>query len=289
VATAATRASRGGGVAADEAWSENRPSRGWLPQGDVQELWKRRELVFFLALRDFKLRYTQAVLGAAWVLIQPLAGAAIFYGVFGQVLGVPSDGIPYLVFVYAGLAVWAYVSNAVEAAAESLAAHSALVTKVYFPRLAAPVAAVLPGLVDLAIALVVLGVLMAAYGVAPSVALVTLPLWILATIAITLAVGLWLSALNAQYRDVRYALSFLLQIWFFASPVVFPSSLISGAWKYVYALNPLVGVLDGFRWSVLDGPAPGSQDLVSLAVGVLLFLTGVVYFRRVERRLADVI
>jgi ABC-type polysaccharide/polyol phosphate export permease len=272
----------------ERSWIENRP-QGWRAWAGFRDLWAHRELVFFLALRDFKLRYSQAVLGALWVLIQPLAAAALFYGVFGRGLDVPSDGIPYLVFAYAGLALWLYVSGAVEAAAESLASYSALVTKVYFPRLAAPVAAVLPGMVDLGIAIVVLGVLMALHDVAPSAALLTLPFWIVAAVGVALGVGVWLAALNAQYRDVRYALGFILQIWFFASPVVYSSSVISDGWKYVFAANPLVGILDGVRWSMLDGPSPGSQDLVSLGVGVLLLVTGLLYFRRVERRLADVI
>jgi lipopolysaccharide transport system permease protein len=274
---------------AAEHWIENRPSAGWLPHVDWRELWARRELVLFLALRDLKLRYTQAVLGVAWVLIQPLAAAAIFYGVFARVLAVPSDGIPYFVFVYVGLALWAYLSQAVEAASESLAGHSPLVTKVYFPRLVAPIAAALPGLVDLAIASVVLAGLIVAYGVTPSWAVVTLPWWILAAVLLVIAMGVWLSALNAQYRDVRYGMSFLLQIWFFASPIAYSSSAIDGTWQYVYAVNPLVAVLDGMRWAALDGPAPGAECLVSAAVAALLLATGVIYFRRIERRLADVI
>jgi ABC-type polysaccharide/polyol phosphate export permease len=245
--------------------------------------------VFFLALRDFKLRYTQAVLGVAWVLLQPLAAAALFYGIFGRVLDAPSDGIPYLAFAYPGLAMWSYLSQAVSSASESLAEHSALVTKVYFPRLVAPVASVLPGLVDLGVALAVLGVLIPIYGIAPSLALLSLPLWIVLAVAVALGVGLWFSALNAQYRDVRYGLGFLLQIWFFASPIAYSSSVVDGTWRYIYALNPVTGLIDGFRWSLLDAPAPGAEDLLSLAVTLALLGTGLLYFRRVERRLADVI
>lgn len=289
VAIRALRADGPDRIAAEGGWTENRPTRGWLPPLGLGELWAQRELVFFLALRDFKLRYTQALLGLAWVLIQPLAGAAIFYGVFGRVLDAPSDGIPYLVFVYAGLALWTYVSGAVEAASESLAAHSALVTKVYFPRLAAPLASVLPGLIDFTVAIIVLGGLMAAYGVFPSAALATLPLWVVAAAGVALGAGLWLAALNAQYRDVRYALGFLLQLWFFASPIVFATSVIPGVWEYVYAANPLVGVLDGMRWAILDGPSPGREDFVALGTGVILLTSGFVYFRRSERRLADIV
>lgn len=273
-----------------ERWTENRPrTRGGLSQGFLREVWARRELVFFLALRDYKLRYTQAVLGVAWVLLQPLVAAAIFYGIFRQVLDAPSDGVPYLAFVYPGLALWSYLSQAVSSASESLAEHAGLVTKVYFPRLVAPAASVLPGLVDLAVALAVLGVLIPVYGITPSLALLSLPLWILLAVAVALGVGLWLSALNAQYRDVRYGLSFVLQIWFFASPIAYSSSVVDGAWRYIYALNPVTGLIDGFRWSLVDAHAPGAEDLLSLAVTLAILATGLLYFLRVERRLADVI
>jgi homopolymeric O-antigen transport system permease protein len=270
-------------------WTENRPSSRWAPGASLRELWTHRELAFFLALRDFKLRYAQTLLGAAWVVLQPLVAAAIFYGLFGKGLKVPSDGIPYFVFAYAGLALWSYVSTAVDAAAESLAAHSAMVTKVYFPRLIAPIAAALPGLVDLAIGLVLLAFIVAVNGVVPTAAVATLPLWVAGALATSVGIGVWLSALNAQYRDVRYALGFLLQVWFFASPVVYSSSVVDGGWRYVFAANPLVGVLDGFRWSTLAGPAPGAEDLVSLIVALMVLVTGLAHFRRIERRLADVI
>jgi lipopolysaccharide transport system permease protein len=270
-----------------KAWIENRPSTGWLPRLDLGELWVYRELALFLALRDLKLRYKQTAFGVAWAIIQPLGAAAIFTIVFGRLAGLPSDGLPYAVFVFAGMIAWSYVSGAVGAAAESLVEHRGLVTNVYFPRLLAPIAAVLPGVVDLAISLVILVAFMVAYGVAPSAALVLLPVWIVGLVGASLAAGLWLSALNVLYRDVRYALAFLIQLWLFASPVVFPSSLVDGMWRYVYSINPLVGALDGFRWSLVGAPPPGREDVVSLAVGLLLLLTGVVYFQKVERRLGD--
>jgi lipopolysaccharide transport system permease protein len=270
------------------AWSENRPPSG-LPRVDFAELLRYWELALFLAVRDLKLRYKQAVFGVAWAVIQPLAGVLIFTLVFGRLADLPSDGLPYAVFVYAGMVAWTYVSGSVGAAAESLVSNRGLVTNVYFPRLLAPLAALLPGLLDLLISFAILAVFMAAYGVAPGAPLALLPVWIAALAGVSLGAGLWLSALNVLYRDVRYVLAFVLQLWFFASPVVFPSSLVDGDWRYVFAANPMAGALDGFRWSLLDGPAPGAPDLVSLASGLVLVLTGLLYFQRVERRFGDAI
>lgn len=271
------------------AWREHRPSSDWLAALDLAELWRYRQVSYFLALRDLKLRYRQTFFGIAWVIIQPLAAAAIFTIVFGRLTDLPSDGLPYVVFVYAALAVWTYTSTAVGAAAESLVENREMVTKIYFPRVLAPLGAVFPGLVDLAISLVVLGILMAITAVTPGVALLLSPLWLSAAVVVALAAGLWLSALNVQYRDVRYALTFLLQLWFFATPVVFPSSLFEGVARYVFSLNPMVGVIDGVRWSLVDGPAPVAADVVSLVSGLALLVGGIVYFRAVERRFADVI
>lgn len=273
----------------DIGWTENRAPSGWLPALELRELWAFRELALVLAARDLKLRYRQTLLGALWAILQPLAGAAIFSVVFGRLADVPSDGLPYPVFVFSGLIVWTYLSAAVASSAESLIQHRELVTRVYFPRLLAPLAAVLPALVDLTLSLVVLAALMAFLAVAPGLALALLPLWILGAVALAVAAGLWLSALNAQYRDVRHALVFLLQIWLFASPVFYPGSLFSNGWSFVYALNPAVGLLHGFRWSAAGGPPPDAEDAVSLLCGLLLLVGGAVYFRRVERRMADVI
>lgn len=275
-------------VAADEPrWIENRASTGWLPRLREQGLWQYRELAYHLALRDIKLRYKQAAFGVAWAVLQPVLGAIVFSIVFGQLADVPSDGIDYPVFVYAGLVVWVYLSGSVTAGAESLVEHRELVTKVYFPRLLAPLAAVFPGLLDLAISLIILAALMIGYGVAPDAALLTLPLWILAAMAVALGASLWLSALNALYRDVRYTLAFGVQLWLFISPVVFPSSLVEGTWEYFFSLNPAVGVIDGFRWATIGGPGPGPEALVSLASCLVILVSGTIYFRRVERRLAD--
>jgi lipopolysaccharide transport system permease protein len=278
-----------GRLADPSGWIENRPESRWWPSLDVREMWRYRELAYILALRDLKLRYKQTVFGVAWALIRPLAAAAIFAVVLGRVIEVPADGLPYIVFVYAGLVVWTYFATSAEAAAQSLVENSELVSKVYIPRILAPIASVGAGVVDLSVSLVVLIGFMAVFGVVPGVAVALVPLWLAGAVVVALGAGLWLSALNVQYRDVRHAISFVFQVWLFASPVVYPSSLIDGWWEYVFAANPIVGVLDGFRWSALGAPPPGPEDLISLVVGTLLIASGTVYFRRAERRFADVI
>jgi homopolymeric O-antigen transport system permease protein len=270
-------------------WRENRAPTRWLPHLEVSELWSFRELALVLAERDLKVRYKQTLLGFAWVVVQPLVAAAIFTVVFGRLADVPSDGIPYAVFAYSGLVLWSYFSGALDSVAQSLVQNRDLVTKTYFPALVAPLAFALPGIVDLVISLPVVGLIMAIYGAAPGPALVLLPVWIAACYVVVVGAGLFLSALNVQYRDVRHTLTFLIQIWLFASPVVYPSSLVDGAWLYVYALNPMVTVLNGFRWSLVDAPAPGPEALVSLAVTVALLAGGLLYFLRAERRFADLI
>jgi lipopolysaccharide transport system permease protein len=276
-------------AAGERGWIENRPSTGWLPRFDLAELWSSRDVAFVLALRNIQIRYKQTILGVAWAVLQPLAGVAIFTILFGRLAELPSEGIAYPVFVYAGLSVWLYFSNSANAAAESLAQYRELVTKVYFPRLLAPAAAVLPPLIDLAVSLLAVGVFMVIYGVAPGAAFTLLPLWLLAAVLIAFGVGVWLSALNVQYRDVRNVLAFMLQLWFFATPVVYGSSLVEGKWSFILALNPIAGLLDGFRWSLIGAPAPDTTGLVSLAVGLFVLVSGVAYFGRVERRFADLI
>jgi lipopolysaccharide transport system permease protein len=270
------------------AMTVNRPGGRW-PRVDLRELWAYRDVALSLAVKDLKLRYRQAFFGVAWALIQPAAAAFVFTVFLGRLAGLPSEGLPYAVFVYAGLVAWTYLSNAVSGAANSLVGNAALVSKVYFPRALAPVAALIPGLVDLAVSLVLLAVLMAAYGVAPGAALVLLPLLVLWLATIALGAGLWLAALNVEYRDVRHALPFALQVWLFASPIVYPSSLVEGAWRYAYALNPVVGLVDASRWSLLDAPAPGAEVLVSVAASLVLLVGGLLYFAARERRFADVI
>lgn len=271
-----------------DRWEENRPASGWGTI-DLREIWAYRELATSFALKDLKVRYKQTFFGIAWAAIQPLVAALVFTIFFGRLAGLPADGIPYAVFAYSGLTIWVYFSASVSAAAQSLVDNRDLVSKVYFPRVLAPGAAVVPALVGLAISLPILAVFMAAYGVAPGPELALLPVWIVAAIALAFATGLWLSALNVKYRDVRHVLGFLMQIWLFVSPVAYSSSLVEGGWKYVYALNPMVAVLEGFRWSLTGTPAPGMEALVSLAVGVLLLVSGAVYFRKVETYFADLI
>jgi lipopolysaccharide transport system permease protein len=270
-------------------WVENRPPARWLPRLDARELWDHRELVFVLALKDLRVRYKQTLFGLAWAVVQPLLAALTFTVFLGRLAHVPAGGMPYPVFVYAGMTLWLYVSTAVSSSAQSLVDNRNLVTKVYFPRLLAPIAGVVPGLVDLLPALAILAVFLGIYGVAPGWALVLLPVWIVVAAVLALAVGLWLAGLNVKYRDVRYALPFLLQVWLFGSPVVYASSLVHGGWRWAYAANPMTAVLEGFRWSVAGGPAPGIEALVSLAVTLVLLAGGFLYFRRVEQYFADVI
>ena len=269
-------------------WVENRPRTGLL-RLDLGELWAYRELAGFMALRDVRVRYKQAALGIGWAVFQPLAGAVVFTFVFQRLADVQSDGLPYPVFAFAGLLAWNYTSGAVIKATQSLVSNAGLVTKVYFPRLLIPLAAVLPGLLDLAVTLPVLAVLCIAYDVGPGWAVLTLPLWIAAAMVVAFAVGLLLAAVNVRYRDVNQAISLAVQLWLFLSPVAYPTSTVPEAWQPVYALNPMVGVVEGFRWCLLGGPAPGPWSLLSAAVTLALLGVALVYFQRTERRFADVI
>jgi lipopolysaccharide transport system permease protein len=269
------------------AWRPIRPRSAWWPGLGLGQLWAYRELGLTLSLRDLQLRYRQTLLGVAWAVLQPLAAGVAFSWVFGQVAGLPSDGLPYPVFVLAGVVLWFFISTAVSAAADSLVQHTDLVTRVWFPRLLAPIAAVLASVVDLLIGLVLLIPVMAAYEVAPPLQLLTLPLWLVGAVLLAMAAGFWFAAANVLYRDVRYALPFLLQLWLFVSPVVFPTSLVDEPWRYLFSLNPAVGVIDGFRWAVLGAPAPGPELAVSIASLFLLLFGGALYFRSVERIFAD--
>lgn len=273
-----------------DGWTENRAPTGWLPRVDVRELWRFRELAWVLAARDVRVRYKQTLLGVVWVILQPVAAAVIFTIVFGRLASLPSEDLPYAVFVYSGLVLWVYFAGALTSVAQSLVQNRDLVTKTYFPAVIAPVAMTLPGLVDLLVSLAVVAVVIAVYGVAPTLAVVLLPLWILACVLVVLAAGLWLSALNVQFRDVRHTLTFLIQVWLFASPVVYASSLAEDGWQYVYALNPMATILDGFRWSLVDGPPPTLGEVaISAAVTAVVLVGGLVYFLRAERRFADLI
>lgn len=271
-----------------QGWIESRATCGRRGMR-LGELWQYRELIMFLALRDVRVRYKQAVFGGLWAILQPLAGAGVFTGVFGQVAHLPSDGINYLVFTFAGFALWTYFSTAVNNARSSLISNSSLITKVYFPRLAVPLASVLPGLFDLGVTLVVLAAMSAVAGVAPGIAVLAAPLFLLGAIAVAFGTGTLLAALTVRYRDLQQVFTVLVQLWMYASPVAYSSSLVSERWRWVYGLNPMVGVLDGWRWSLLGGPAPGSELLVSVAVGLAIVVAGLITFQHGERRFADVI
>ena len=265
------------------------PSRGWRAL-DLRELWRFRELVYFLALRDVKVRYKQTALGVAWVLLQPLVAMGIFSIVFGQIARLPSEGVPYPLFVIAGLVPWFYFANATSGASGSIVGNTQLISKVYFPRLVIPVAAVLANLVDLAIGLLLELALLTYFGVHPTPRLLLLAPLVVLVVLTALGISVWLSALDVQYRDVRYAVPFLIQVWLFATPIVYPASEVPERWRAFVALNPMAGVIEGFRWSLLGSaqfPAPllaSSILLVALALG-----TGLLYFRRMERTFADVI
>jgi len=266
-----------------------RPSRGWIPLR-LGSLWEYRELLYFLVWRDIKVRYKQTVLGAAWAIIQPFFTMVVFSIVFGRLAKLPSDGLPYPIFAYCGLLPWQLFSHALAESGNSVVASQSLITKVYFPRLVIPLAAVLGGLVDFVVAFSVLLGMMAYYRVSPTAAVFTLPLFILLALATALGVGLWLSALNVQFRDVRYTIPFLIQFWLFATPIAYSSSLIPQKWRLVYGLNPMAGVVEGFRWALLGtANASGPMLLVSIAVVLVLLVGGLYYFRRMEKTFADVV
>jgi lipopolysaccharide transport system permease protein len=265
------------------------PAGRW-PRIDLRELWAYRGLFFFLVWRDVKVRYAQTVLGAGWAILQPVLTMLVFTVIFGRFASIPSDGVPYAVFSLAALVPWTYFSTALSGASNSLVSSTNLITKVYFPRLVIPFAPVLAGLVDFAVALLVLGAVMLFYGIVPGpLALVVVPLLVVAMMLTSAGVGCWLAALNIQYRDVKHVTPFLVQVWMYASPIVYPMSLVPERYHGVYALNPMAGIVEGFR-AVLLGTGAVSWPTIalSLGVGAVLFVTGSLYFRRTERVFADV-
>ena len=265
------------------------PSRGWEAL-DLRGVWEYRELVWFLIWRDIKVRYKQASLGIAWAVIQPVMTMLVFTLIFGRLAQLPSDGLPYPVFTFTALLPWQLFSGALTGSANSVVNSASLISKVYFPRLVIPIASVMATLVDFSISFGVLLGLMAWYGISLRLAVVVLPLLVMLALAIALAVGLWASALNVRYRDVRHVMPFVVQFWLLASPVAYSTSLItSPAWRAVYSLNPMVGVIEGFRWAVLGSTPPSVLVVPSIFVTGVLLATGLFFFRRTEASFADVI
>jgi lipopolysaccharide transport system permease protein len=264
------------------------PSRGWVAL-NLRAVWDYRELLYFLTWRDIKVRYKQTALGAGWAIIQPFMTMVAFSVFFGQLGKIPSDGVPYPIFSYAALLPWTFFAYALSNSSNSLVGSANLISKVYFPRLVIPVSSVLAGVVDFVIAFVVLLVLMAYFGIAPTTRVCLLPAFLVLGLITALGVGLWLSALNVEYRDVRYTVPFLTQFWLFATPVAYPSSLLAEPWRTLYGLNPMVGVIEGFRWTLLDTPAPGAMLGLSVLMAIAVLLSGAYYFRRMERTFADVV
>jgi lipopolysaccharide transport system permease protein len=265
------------------------PPRGVLAL-DFRELWSYRELLFLLVWRDATVRYKQSIVGIGWAVIQPALMMAIFSVVFGRFAGLPSDGVPYPVFSLCALLPWNYFARALSDSSNSLTGSSNLVTKIYFPRLILPLSKVLSGLIDFAVAFAVLMAVMAWYRVIPSLGAFLLPAFIFIAILTSLALGLWLTALNIKYRDVTFVVPFLVQIWLYASPVAYSTSIVPARWQRLYALNPMVGVIEGFRWALLGRRAPDfGVMLLSLSIVVLLLVSGLYYFRRMERTFADLI
>ena len=276
-------------ISPDLPRTRREPVRGWaLPK--FRELWEYRELLFFFVWRDIKVRYKQTVLGAAWAIIQPFFTMVIFSLFFGRLAQVPSDGVPYPIFSYVALVPWSFFATALTQASNSLVTSAQMVKKIYFPRLTLPIATVFAGVVDFVLAFIVLMGMMWYYGVTPTVNVWWLPLFVLLAMVTSLGVSLWLSAMNVQFRDVHYTIPFLTQAWLFVTPIAYPSSLVPEAWRVLYGLNPMAGVVEGFRWALLGtDTAPGPMMIVSVVVSVALFIGGAFYFRRMEQSFADVL
>jgi lipopolysaccharide transport system permease protein len=266
-----------------------RPTRGWKGL-NFKELWQYRELLYFLIWRDIKVRYKQSLLGAGWAIIQPLLTMIIFTVFFGQWAGIPTDGVPQPIFYFAGILPWQFFQSGVSKAGTSLVASSNLITKIYFPRIAVPIAPIIAALLDFGLAFLILIGMMLFYGVVPTSALWTLPLFLLLAIVTAIGMGVWLAGLNVAYRDVGYVIPFLLQVWFFLSPIVYSSSIVPQKLQPYYGLNPMAGVVQGFRWAILGIGRPDWIDLsASIGVALLLLVSGILYFKRMERTFADVV
>jgi lipopolysaccharide transport system permease protein len=265
------------------------PSRGWVPI-NFSELWEYRELLYFLVWRDIKVRYKQTVIGAAWAIIQPFFTMVIFSLFFGRLAQVPSDGLPYPIFSFAAMVPWTFFANALTQASNSLVINANMLKKIYFPRLMMPVATVLAGVLDFFLAFLVLLGMMVYFGLTPTSNILWLPLFLILAMVTSIGVGLWLSAMNVQFRDVRYTIPFLTNVWMFATPIAYPSSIVPEFWRPFYALNPMVGVIEGFRWALLGtDTAPGPMIYVSALISLALLVGGAFYFRHMEKTFADVV
>ena len=264
-------------------------SKGWAwPK--LRELWEYRELLYFFAWRDIKVRYKQTVMGALWAIIQPFFTMVIFSLFFGRLANVPSDGLPYPVFSFTALVPWTFFANALAQASNSLVSNANMIKKIYFPRLALPIATVLAGTIDFAVAFIVLLGIMLFYGLVPTVNIIWLPFFALLALVTSLGVSLWLAVMNVQFRDVRYTVPFITQAWLFMTPIAYPSSLLPEPWRTLYGLNPMAGVVEGFRWALLGtDTAPGKMIIVSSLVALIILISGAFYFRRMEESFADVL
>jgi lipopolysaccharide transport system permease protein len=269
--------------------TRRQPSKGWSwPK--FRELWEYRELLFFFVWRDIKVRYRQTVLGALWAIIQPFFTMVIFSLFFGRLAKVPSDGLPYPIFSYAALVPWTFFATALTQASNSMVVSANMVKKIYFPRLTLPIATVLAGVIDFVLAFMVLLGMMLYYGLLPTINVLWLPFFLLLALVTSLGVSLWLSAMNVQFRDVHYTIPFMTQAWLFLTPIAYPSSLLAEPWRTLYGLNPMAGVVEGFRWALLGtDTAPGPMTLVSAVVALTLFISGAFYFRRMEQGFADLL
>jgi lipopolysaccharide transport system permease protein len=265
-----------------------RPPRKWVPV-DLRELWAYRELITSFTLRDIKLRYKQTGLGIAWAVLQPLLTMLIFSVIFGGLAKIPSDGVPYPLFVLAALLPWMLFAEGLTRSTTSMITNANIMTKVYFPRLIMPLSSIISPLVDFTVSFIILIGMMIYYGFMPTINIVFLPVFLLLALATSLGVGLWLSALNVKYRDFQYTVPFLIQIWMFASPVVYSSSLVPESLRLVFGLNPMTGVIEGFRWALLGSGTPSAMVLVSVGMVVVLLISGMFYFRRMEQYYADIV
>lgn len=265
------------------------PPKGWLGI-NLREVWAYRELLLILAWRDVSIMYKQSIVGIGWVIIQPVMTMIIFTIIFGKFAKLPSEGVPYPIFTYCALLPWNYFARSLSGSSNSLVGASHLITKVYFPRLIIPLSKVFSGLVDFCIAFVILIVMMVWYHISPTGGIFFLPLFMLVAMITSLAVGLWLTALNVKYRDVQFVVPFLTQFWLYASPVAYSTSIVPVKWQWIYALNPMVGVIEGFRWALLGKSAPNTEMiLLSSGIVLLIFVSGLYYFKRMERTFADII